>query len=335
VSLLACPECRQRVSSLAAACPHCGCPFVTLVPRKRGRGVLGLLVVFGIILLIIGVKGVASTNSAAMSAIGIVGSTTGVVGWALWRAASPHQLATPHGKRSTAGIGCGTLMVIGIIGAAISRPGSESTRATSPRALRPALPAPPQHTAQPPAAVPPDGTRERLQTSPAGRGESDPNDRILSAAIGSVVLLAEEIHPHPRHPLIRQHLAISGHPAADDLRTFLRERARELGARADKFGIFVYESRAHYESGAAQWMAMASKTNRETAVSISVQEHHLPTKQPKSDPSGLDEETRRQIFRELVEAERRADEIAGVDSTRYDALCEQPPPIGVMCAHTP
>ena len=47
MALINCPECNKEISSLAKACPHCGCPIYTepetnlnntTPPRKKKRG---------------------------------------------------------------------------------------------------------------------------------------------------------------------------------------------------------------------------------------------------------------------------------------------------------
>lgn len=102
MALINCPECGREVSSLAPACPHCGCPFIEVVSaperrlptahgasRRGGRALAGCLVAVGAILVAVGVQGVKTSSSHDMSVLGFVGLGLALLGLFWWALAAP------------------------------------------------------------------------------------------------------------------------------------------------------------------------------------------------------------------------------------------------------
>lgn len=175
--------------------------------------------------------------------------------------------------------------------------------------------------------TPTDSTPPAKPEQPLSRSDELPQEQGIPT--GFRVVLLEEERPEGAKVLVRQHLALYGRASADDLRKLLRDRVREISGRVDQVAIYVYPSRAHYESGAAQWVAMSTwpvgdyRTNRHTEPDIDVNEDHLRAMDEKPvERFGLDDTRRKHILWELAEAEDRASRETGLDYDRYHELCE-------------
>ncbi len=161
--------------------------------------------------------------------------------------------------------------------------------------------------------------------------EGEPHNERSARRGFRITLLKEEVPEHPRKRLVREHLVLHGDASSDDLTRFLRDRVHQISGRADQVALYVYASRAHYESGAGQWVAMATwpqghwrtSTSRNTEPRITINSDHLSAmKEMPSDRFGMNEAKRKRVYVEVVQAEERAEREAGQDMERYDELQE-------------
>ena len=160
--------------------------------------------------------------------------------------------------------------------------------------------------------------------------QSDEDQNRSASSSFSLVLLEEDGGTDAQKRLVRQRLVLEGLPTADELEAALEHRVRELAPGADQVVIYVYESRAHYDSGAglciasAMWPTGDWRTNRAADPTIVIAHYRVrelragPSKKP-----GLSESQRKRVFWDLVQLEDQAEREAGQNLDRYDELCDR------------
>ncbi len=105
------------------------------------------------------------------------------------------------------------------------------------------------------------------------------------------------------------------------------ERDFRYHSRPTNVFIYCYVSREHFESGMGQWVGMLSHTPSANTPSITIRTDRLAAAVTDHEViDGLDENTRKLIWSELVQAEDRAREIADqrrpikIGATEHDIL---------------
>ncbi len=134
----------------------------------------------------------------------------------------------------------------------------------------------------------------------------------------SYTVLDRQIADMPIKSQIELHVQLSGKITEAGVRELLEKLYSDVNSsRGFKYhsggpthvGIYAYTSRAHYESGAGQWIAMLSRNTKGIPdIDIRVREDMIAQLTEKPEVrNGLSELTRKEISLELVRATDRAD----------------------------
>jgi hypothetical protein len=134
-------------------------------------------------------------------------------------------------------------------------------------------------------------------------------------------LVEEEVSEMPIKAQVEQHIAVSSPPTKEQLVGELSTRYESASSRRGfkhhrnptNIYIYIYGSEEQARAGQGTWIAMLAKNHGETSQpTVTINEGRL--KALSSEPEerfGLSEESRKRLFSEVFQAERRATAEAG------------------------
>jgi len=135
-------------------------------------------------------------------------------------------------------------------------------------------------------------------------------------ALPEYSILNEDINDTPLKTQITLNILVSGEISKTNLTNLLNELYSKTQDRTGfkyhnrptHIGIYAYTSKEYAQAGLGQWIAMLLKIGENVKPEITINERQISQLGAKPEAKfGLSEDKRRQIWDELIKAERRAD----------------------------
>ena len=129
-------------------------------------------------------------------------------------------------------------------------------------------------------------------------------------------ILNEDVYDAPLKTQVTLNVLVSGEISKTNLTSLLNELYSKTADRSGfkyhshptHVGIYAYTSKEYAQAGLGQWIAMLTKIGENGKPEISINERQINQLGAKPEEKfGLSEDKRRQIWDELIKAERRAD----------------------------
>jgi len=150
--------------------------------------------------------------------------------------------------------------------------------------------------------------------------KTDPNHAGIDSLNTSYSIVDQNLYDAPIKTQVEIHAIVLGPISEDSLKQILKEIYDNANAkRGFKYNngkpshifIYLYSSKDHYKSKAGQWIAMLSKIGNGSQENMDVKTNLITQLTAKPETKfGLSESTRKEIFRAIVKAERRANKEA-------------------------
>lgn len=152
----------------------------------------------------------------------------------------------------------------------------------------------------------------------AGCGDSHQQDTFKkNVSMPNYEVIDRDTYDAPIKTQIEIHAVVSGNITEDGLRQLLQKLYDEANSTTDfKYNggkpthvfIYLYTTRAHFASGMGQWIAMLNKIGEDSRIDIEVKTNLIEQLDSKPEvKNNLSESKRKEIFREIIIAERQAD----------------------------